>query len=80
MAANRYEKYSIENIRENPKDDMELQLAESDAEVLAGQIMDHLGSGPNFRRRVIRKINERELKTAKKELSRLQDTLGNDLS
>jgi hypothetical protein len=75
LATNRYEKYSVENLRENPRDEMEEQLAEDEAQQLAEQIMSRLGSGPNFRRRVVRKIAERELNSAKREVARLQGSL-----
>jgi len=79
LAANRYEKYSVENLREDPKDEMEEQLAEDEAQQLAEQIMFRLGSGPNFRRRVLKKMTEQELNKAKREVSRLQDSVDDGL-
>jgi hypothetical protein len=66
LATNRYQKYSIENMRENPKDLMEEELAEGEANQLADQILNRIGNSPNFRNRVITKLAQRELQARDK--------------
>ena len=78
MATNRYEKYSIERMRENPGDPMEEELADTEAKQVADKILNHIGNSPNFRRRILKKMTERELNNAKREVSRLQDSLDNE--
>ena len=55
----RYQKYDLFNLRENPKDDLEMQYAEEEAEREAEQRI--AGLSPNLRRRVALKIAQKVL-------------------
>jgi hypothetical protein len=79
LAPDRYQKYSIEHLREHPKDPMEEQLAEDEAQQVVDQILNRIGTGPNFRSRVITKLAQTELTARDKALARRQEALKNEL-
>jgi hypothetical protein len=59
--ANRYAKYDPRNMRENPKDELEDQLADEEAQHEINLLLSRIGNSPNFRRRVVTKLAKREL-------------------
>jgi hypothetical protein len=79
LATNRYEKYSIERVRENPSDAMEEELAEAEAQQFVDQVLNRIGRGPNFRNRIITKLAETELREREKAQARRQEALANVL-
>ena len=65
--ADRYAKYDPRNMRENPKDELEDQLADEEAQHEIDLLLSRIGNSPNFRRRVVTKLAKRQLDADRRE-------------
>ena len=70
----RYARSNPKVIRENPRDELEEAFAEEEAEREASLILDKYSKDPNFRRRLVVKLTDKELAATKRTLKSISST------